>query len=340
MVREVDAFRAPCGGRRGRRRPAPGDHPGRGRPSASADAAHAERVGDKYTTLCDPRLNPAQAMSVLARAGAAEEPTHPCGGTNVEDRSGHRRRRRHRRRGGPHAGRCRRLGRRARPGRGPAAAGPPRWPPRGCGVPAFPADVTPPPRWSGRRPRWSASSARSTTWSTLPACCGPRRGARSATRTGPPPSRSTPPASSRCRRRGGQPDGHRRGRGAIVTVASNAAGTPRNGHGRLRRVEGRGDDVHQVPRSGAGRPRHPLQPGRPGLDRHPNAALHVARTTPARRATIAGRPDAYKVGIPLGKLAQPSRTSPTPWCSCCRTAPAHITMHDLTVDGGAAALVS
>lgn len=32
----------------------------------AADASHAERVGDKYTTLCDPRLNPSQAMSVIA----------------------------------------------------------------------------------------------------------------------------------------------------------------------------------------------------------------------------------------------------------------------------------
>ncbi|WP_432994848.1 3-deoxy-7-phosphoheptulonate synthase [Dactylosporangium sp. CA-233914] len=32
----------------------------------AADASHAERVGDKYTTLCDPRLNPSQAMAVIA----------------------------------------------------------------------------------------------------------------------------------------------------------------------------------------------------------------------------------------------------------------------------------
>ncbi|MEV8511587.1 3-deoxy-7-phosphoheptulonate synthase [Dactylosporangium sp. NPDC051484] len=31
-----------------------------------ADASCADRVGDKYTTLCDPRLNPSQAMSVIA----------------------------------------------------------------------------------------------------------------------------------------------------------------------------------------------------------------------------------------------------------------------------------
>ncbi|GAA2394307.1 3-deoxy-7-phosphoheptulonate synthase [Dactylosporangium salmoneum] len=32
----------------------------------AADAGHVERVGDKYTSLCDPRLNPEQAMSVIA----------------------------------------------------------------------------------------------------------------------------------------------------------------------------------------------------------------------------------------------------------------------------------
>ena len=29
-----------------------------------ADASQIERVGHKYTSLCDPRLNPAQAVQV------------------------------------------------------------------------------------------------------------------------------------------------------------------------------------------------------------------------------------------------------------------------------------
>jgi 2,3-dihydro-2,3-dihydroxybenzoate dehydrogenase len=53
------------------------------------------------------------------------------------------------------------------------------------------------------------------------------------------------------------------------------------------------------------------------------------------RGTIEGRPDAYRVGIPLGKLATPDDVAEAVLFLLSDRA-AHITLHDLTVDGGAA----
>jgi 2,3-dihydro-2,3-dihydroxybenzoate dehydrogenase len=53
------------------------------------------------------------------------------------------------------------------------------------------------------------------------------------------------------------------------------------------------------------------------------------------QGTIAGRPDAYRVGIPLGKLAKPADIAEAVVFLLSDRA-AHITLHTLTVDGGAA----
>ncbi|MFF5139043.1 2,3-dihydro-2,3-dihydroxybenzoate dehydrogenase [Streptomyces sp. NPDC013157] len=53
-----------------------------------------------------------------------------------------------------------------------------------------------------------------------------------------------------------------------------------------------------------------------------------------RTATLDGSPDAYRVGIPLGRLARPSDVAEAVAFLLSDQA-AHITMHDLTVDGGA-----
>ena len=52
-------------------------------------------------------------------------------------------------------------------------------------------------------------------------------------------------------------------------------------------------------------------------------------------SSIEGVPDAYRVGIPLGKLAEP-RDVAHAVCFLLSDKAAHITLHDLTVDGGAA----
>ncbi len=66
VVREVEEFQesvAPAGGIAGR--PAPGDHPGRGH--GMRHRPHfLNSVGDKYTSFCDPRLNPRQAVEVAS----------------------------------------------------------------------------------------------------------------------------------------------------------------------------------------------------------------------------------------------------------------------------------
>ncbi|MCF6524114.1 2,3-dihydro-2,3-dihydroxybenzoate dehydrogenase [Streptomyces sp. JJ36] len=54
-----------------------------------------------------------------------------------------------------------------------------------------------------------------------------------------------------------------------------------------------------------------------------------------RKGTIEGRAEAYRVGIPLGKLARPKDVADAVAFLLSDEA-GHITMHDLTVDGGAA----
>jgi 2,3-dihydro-2,3-dihydroxybenzoate dehydrogenase len=55
----------------------------------------------------------------------------------------------------------------------------------------------------------------------------------------------------------------------------------------------------------------------------------------AARSSVEGVPGAYRVGIPLGRLARPSDVADAVLFLLSDRA-AHITMHDLTVDGGAA----
>ena len=211
-----------------------------------------------------------------------------------------------------------------------AGAGPAR---RTAGAEAFAADVTDAPR---SRPLVDAVEqrlGRSTTWSTPRACCASARREARPTTTGPPPSRSTPPGSSTSPARwstGWRQRRQRRDRHGRVERRRHRA----RGHVRLRRLQGRGDDVHQVPRAGGGPVRDPLQRGGARLDRHPDAAARCGTTRAARARTIEGRPDAYRVGIPLGKLAQPADVADAVLFLLSDQA-AHITMHDLTVDGGA-----
>lgn len=53
------------------------------------------------------------------------------------------------------------------------------------------------------------------------------------------------------------------------------------------------------------------------------------------KGTIEGRPEAFRVGIPLGRLARPSNIADAV-VFLLSDQSSHITLHDLTVDGGAA----
>ncbi|MEV0410445.1 2,3-dihydro-2,3-dihydroxybenzoate dehydrogenase [Streptomyces sp. NPDC050448] len=125
-----------------------------------------------------------------------------------------------------------------------------------------------------------------------------------------------------------------RRRGAIVTIASNAAGTART-------------EMSAYAASKAAATMFTkclgLEVAKFGI--RANLVAPGSTDTPmlnsmwqdesSARASIDGVPDAYRVGIPLGKLARPEDVAEAVVFLLSDKA-AHITMHDLTVDGGAA----
>lgn len=125
-----------------------------------------------------------------------------------------------------------------------------------------------------------------------------------------------------------------RGRGAIVTVASNAASVPRT-------------EMAAYAASKAAATMFTkclgLELARYGI--RCNVVAPGSTDTPMLRSmwhdesgprgTIEGRPDAYRVGIPLKKIARPSDIADAVAFLLSDRA-AHITMHTLTIDGGAA----
>ncbi|MET9962723.1 2,3-dihydro-2,3-dihydroxybenzoate dehydrogenase [Streptomyces sp. NPDC006326] len=125
-----------------------------------------------------------------------------------------------------------------------------------------------------------------------------------------------------------------RRRGAIVTIASNAAGTART-------------EMSAYAASKAAATMFTkclgLEVAKFGI--RANLVAPGSTDTPmlssmwqdesSARASIEGVPDAYRVGIPLGKLARPEDVAEAVVFLLSDKA-AHITMHDLTVDGGAA----
>ncbi|MEU3567970.1 2,3-dihydro-2,3-dihydroxybenzoate dehydrogenase [Kitasatospora sp. NPDC036755] len=124
-----------------------------------------------------------------------------------------------------------------------------------------------------------------------------------------------------------------RGRGAIVTVASNAAGTPRTEMAAYAASKAAATMFTkclglEVARYGIRC--NVVAPG--STDTAMLRSMWHDETGP--RATIDGRPEAYKVGIPLGKLARPADIADAVVFLLSEQA-GHITLHDLTVDGGA-----
>ncbi len=124
-----------------------------------------------------------------------------------------------------------------------------------------------------------------------------------------------------------------RRRGALVTVASNAARTPRA-------------DMAAYAASKAAATMFTkslgLEVARFGI--RCNLVAPGSTDTPmlssmwhddsGPKGTIEGRPDAFRVGIPLGRLARPENVADAVLFLLSDQA-AHITLHDLTVDGGA-----
>lgn len=125
-----------------------------------------------------------------------------------------------------------------------------------------------------------------------------------------------------------------RSRGAIVTVASNAASTPRTEMSAYAASKAAATMFTKC--LGLEVAKHGIRcnlvaPG--STDTPMLSSMWHDETDP--KGTIEGRLEAFRVGIPLGKLARPSDVADAVVFLLSDQA-AHITMHDLTVDGGAA----
>ncbi|MFF8829495.1 2,3-dihydro-2,3-dihydroxybenzoate dehydrogenase [Streptomyces sp. NPDC015131] len=125
-----------------------------------------------------------------------------------------------------------------------------------------------------------------------------------------------------------------RRRGAVVTVASNAAGTPRTDMGAY--AASKAAAAMYTKCLGLEVARYGIRcnvvaPG--STDTPMLSSMWHDETGP--RGTVEGRPESFRVGIPLGRLARPSDVAEAVVFLLSDRA-AHITLHDLTVDGGAA----
>ncbi|KJS53042.1 2,3-dihydro-2,3-dihydroxybenzoate dehydrogenase [Streptomyces rubellomurinus] len=124
-----------------------------------------------------------------------------------------------------------------------------------------------------------------------------------------------------------------RRRGAVVTVASNAASTPRTEMAAYAAskaaatmfTKSLGLEVAKY-----GIRCNLVAPG--STDTPMLSSMWHDETGP--RNTLRGRPDAFRVGIPLNKLARPADIAAAV-LFLLSDAAGHITLHDLTVDGGA-----
>ncbi|MFI6344282.1 2,3-dihydro-2,3-dihydroxybenzoate dehydrogenase [Streptomyces sp. NPDC050560] len=123
-----------------------------------------------------------------------------------------------------------------------------------------------------------------------------------------------------------------RGHGSIVTIASNAAVTPRATLAAYAASKAASSMFTKC--LGLELARHGVRCNTvaPGSTR--TAMLTALQGDAAVSASVDGTPDTFRVGIPLGRVAEPSHIADAVLFLLSERS-AHITMHDLTVDGGA-----
>ncbi len=124
-------------------------------------------------------------------------------------------------------------------------------------------------------------------------------------------------------------------RGAVVTVASNAAGTARVEMSAYAASKAAATMFTKCLGLEVARYGIRCNLVAPGSTDTPMLAAMFQPGGPGPTASIRGNADAYRVGIPLGRLAAPRNVADAVVFLLSDQA-AHITMHDLTVDGGAA----
>ncbi|MCZ4611615.1 2,3-dihydro-2,3-dihydroxybenzoate dehydrogenase [Streptomyces sp. Lzd4kr] len=125
-----------------------------------------------------------------------------------------------------------------------------------------------------------------------------------------------------------------RRRGAIVTVASNAAGVPRVGLAAYAASKAAAVTLTKV--LGLETARYGIRCNVVSPGSTDTSMLRRLWTeADGAEAAVAGRPDQYRVGIPLGRLAAPDDVAAAVAFLLSPQAD-HITLHELTVDGGAA----
>lgn len=124
-----------------------------------------------------------------------------------------------------------------------------------------------------------------------------------------------------------------RAQGALVTVASNAANTPRIGMSAYAASKAAATMLTKC--VGLEAAEHGIRCNlvAPGSTKTPMLSS-MWHDESGPRETIAGRPDTFRVGIPMAKLACPSDVAAAVVFLLSEQA-GHITMQELTVDGGA-----
>ncbi|MBC2876977.1 MULTISPECIES: 2,3-dihydro-2,3-dihydroxybenzoate dehydrogenase [Streptomyces] len=124
-----------------------------------------------------------------------------------------------------------------------------------------------------------------------------------------------------------------RGTGCVVTVGSNAAGVPRTGMAAYAASKAAATMFTKCLGLELGRSGVRCNVVSPGsTDTAMQRALWADDEAPAR--VVDGDPGTYRVGIPLGRIAEPSDIADAVVFLVSDRA-RHITMHDLYVDGGA-----